>query len=223
MNRLEGILTEIAAVAADAGREPNEVTLLAVSKSQSIEKMKELYAMGARMFGESKVQEALPKMDELSSCGPACFHFIGRLQSNKAKQVVGHFELIHSVDRLELAQALDKEAGKKGIVQDILIQVSLAGEEQKGGATEADLDGLFTAVSGMKNLRLKGFMTVPPYEENPEINRKYFSKMKVLFDKYKKISENITVLSMGMSDDFRVAIQEGSTMVRIGTALFGNR
>ncbi|MDR2883817.1 MAG: YggS family pyridoxal phosphate-dependent enzyme [Deferribacteraceae bacterium] len=197
---------------------PSSVTLLAVSKMQSIDSMCELAALGADLFGESRVQEALPKIEALPN---AKFHFIGKLQSNKIRAMIGKFALIHSVDNLSIAQKIDREAAATCVIQDILIQINLAREPQKGGVYIEALEGLVTAIQTLPNVRLKGFMMIPPMYDEPECNRHYFSEMKEIFDRYR--TDDIDTLSMGMSDDFTIAIEEGATMVRVGTALFGKR
>lgn len=199
-----------------AGR---EIAVVAVSKTRTPDEIRRLIADGCHDFGENRVQELLEKMEALKDENIK-WHFIGQLQSNKVKAIAGKVALIHSVDRLSLAEQINKTAAEKGIVQDILIQLSLAGEEQKGGLAPEELDDVFKDVLKMENLRLRGFMTVPPYNPDPEASRMYFVRLKKIFDEYAKKTKNISILSMGMSGDCRVAVTEGATLVRIGTALF---
>jgi pyridoxal phosphate enzyme (YggS family) len=206
-----------------AGRTPSDIQLLAVSKGQSAVAMRELYSAGCRNFGESRVQEATAKLEELAGCTGISLDFIGRLQTNKVAQVVGRFRLIHSVDRLSLAQAIQhamQEGVAQNMVQDILLQVSLAGEVQKGGVSPDTLPELIDRVVNMPNLRLCGFMTMPPYDDEPEASRAYFHQLYSLFEQYRRDVPSMKELSMGMSGDYHVAIAEGATIVRVGTALF---
>ncbi len=223
VERVKVIYAGIADAALTAHRDPSEVSMVAVSKGQPVEAIKELVMINVVTFGENRIQEALPKIEAFTDNPLVSFHFIGRLQVNKAKQAVDNFSLIHSVDRLELASELQKQAAKKGIKQNILIQVNLAGEEQKGGISRDALRGLYDEVIQMPNITVKGFMMIPPLDEIPENNRGLFRNMRAIFDVYKKENNDIDILSMGMSHDYRVAVEEGATMVRIGTALFGQR
>ncbi|MDR2869345.1 MAG: YggS family pyridoxal phosphate-dependent enzyme [Deferribacteraceae bacterium] len=232
-------LADIAETAIKAGRKPEDIALLAVSKTYPVEDIATLYQAGCLHFGESRVQEAsekmlnlhmLPKIDHTILTGQRfdtlTFDLIGRLQTNKAKQVIGSrkYRLVHSVDRPELVIALEQAAAKAGhMQQDILLQLSLAGEPQKGGVTEAELPALYDAVMQAEHLRLCGFMTIPPFDDDAEVARPYFRRARELFDKYSTQNPAMTVLSMGMSDDYKVAIEEGATMLRIGTAIFGAR
>ena len=207
-----------------AGRNPNEVTLIAVSKTKPLSMIEEAYAAGMREFGENKPQEMRDKAKLWDA--PVHWHMIGTLQSNKIKYVVGTACMIHSVDSLALALAIEKEAAKKELVMDILLEVNIANEESKHGFSEEELDFIVKEIAKLPHLRLRGLMTVAPYTENAEKNRIYFRKMKeLLVDINRKNIDNIIMdsLSMGMSSDYEVAIEEGATMVRVGTGIFGER
>ncbi len=221
---LQSVQGRIAAAAARSGREPSSVRLVAVSKTIDVGRIREAVAVGAAVLGENRVQEAKEKIEKL---GPiASWHLIGHLQTNKAKYTVKLFDLIHSVDNLQLAKEIDKQAAKIGKVQDILIEVNIAGEAAKAGVAVNETAALVREASKLKNISIKGLMTVPPLMDNPEDVRPYFRKLRELAANI--ANENIPgvsmkELSMGMSGDFEVAIEEGSTMVRVGTAIFGVR
>lgn len=202
---------------------PPGVRVVAVSKFQPASKIRALYQeAGLRDFGENYVQEAQAKREELSDLN-LHWHFIGRLQKNKAKQVVGSFSLIHSVDSLELARLIDRLSGEKGIRQKILLQVNLAGEITKGGFSRENLTEALPALQACQHLSVAGFMTMPPLTENPEESRVYFRELRELKNRWGSEFPNLSILSMGTSHDFRVAIEEGATLVRLGTVLFGER
>ena len=207
-----------------AGRDPKEVTLIAVSKTKPVSMLKEAYDAGARCFGENKVQEILEKYPEMPE--DARFHMIGHLQTNKVKQVVGKTVLIHSVDSIRLAQQIEAEAAKKGLDVDILLEVNVAREESKFGLMLEEVIPLLEEVKNLPHVRVRGLMTIAPNVENPEENRKHFKKLYQLYVDIK--SKNIdngtmSVLSMGMTGDFEVAVEEGATMIRVGTGIFGSR
>jgi len=198
-----------------AGRDPAEVTIVAVSKTHPAEAVREAAAAGATDFGENYAQELATKRGE---CGEVAWHFIGRLQRNKAKLVAGQVALVHAVDTLELAQELGKRAGR---IQPILVAVNLAGEATKGGVTEAGAADLSRALTGVANVRLDGLMTMPPPDVDPE---PHFRALRALRDRLAAdLGRALPVLSMGMSSDFELAIACGATHVRIGTAIFGSR
>ena len=207
-----------------AGRSPQEVTLIAVSKTKPLFMLEEAYEAGARDFGENKVQEILekhPKMPE-----DARFHMIGHLQRNKVKQVLPHAVLIHSVDSYRLAEQISQEAGKLGITAKILLEVNVAKEESKYGFFLEDTEAAIREIAKFPHVRIKGLMTIAPFVENPEENREVFKKLyEFAVDIGKKNIDNVTmdVLSMGMTGDYQVAIEEGATMVRVGTGVFGAR
>lgn len=220
--RISSIFKKISYAALRVDRNPEEVRLIAVTKSQPVDKIIEAADLGLRIFGESRVQEAKGKIEKITEFKIE-WHMIGHLQTNKAKEAVRLFSLIHSVDSEKLAIALDREASKFGKLQRILIQVKLSDEETKFGVKETEVEKLIQSCIKLKNLKVEGLMTIPPYFENPEDARFYFRKLRQirdgLIDKYDFLKE----LSMGMSHDFEVAIEEGATMVRIGSALFGQR
>lgn len=215
--RLEIIRLRVERAARRTGR---DVQLLAVTKTVSADNIREAFTQGLTQFGESRVQEALPKMEELPQ---AQWHFIGQLQTNKVKDVVGRFALIHSVDRWRLAEALQNAAQHLDLRVRILIQVNVGGEAQKGGILPGELTDFLTDVSRLRNLQVEGLMAIPPYTENPEDARPYFQKMNTLFTECKAPGTGMKILSMGMSNDFEVAIEEGANLVRVGSALFGER
>lgn len=207
-----------------AGRAREEVTLIAVSKTKPIEMLQEAYAENIRDFGENKVQELCGKMEQLPS--DIRWHMIGHLQRNKVKYIVGRTALIHSVDTYRLAEEINIQAKKKRIVVPILVEVNIAHEESKFGISAEDAILLVEDISKLENIRIKGLMTVAPYVENPEDNRSYFQKIKQLsVDITNKNIDNVSmeILSMGMTGDYMVAIEEGATMVRVGTGIFGER
>ena len=220
---LAEVRQEMAEAARAAGRDPAGVTLLAVSKTCPPEAVAAAHAAGQVSFGESYVQEALPKLDALAHL-PLDWHFIGRLQSNKVKFLGGRFSLVHSIDSSKLAQALHKRlAADSAPVQDVLIQANLAAEGQKAGVAAEELGRLAEEVAGLATLRLRGLMLLPPLG-GAEENRRYFAGLRQARDRLEtRLGVALPVLSMGMSDDFAVAIAEGATIVRVGTRIFGER
>lgn len=207
-----------------AGRSREEVTLIAVSKTKPLEMLQEIYGEGVRDFGENKVQELCDKMEQLPS--DIRWHMIGHLQRNKVKYIVGKVALIHSVDTYRLAEEINIQAKKRGIIVPILVEVNIAGEETKFGTTAEDTMSLVEEISKLENVRIRGLMTIAPFVENPEDNRLYFRKIKQLsVDITNKNIDNVSmeILSMGMTGDYEVAIEEGATMVRVGTGIFGAR
>ena len=208
----------------NAGRNRNEVTLIAVSKTKPVEMLQEIYDENIRDFGENKVQELCSKMEQLPS--DIRWHMIGHLQRNKVKYIVGKVELIHSVDTYRLAEEINIQAKKQNVIVPILVEVNIAHEESKFGISAEDAILLVEEISRLENIRIKGLMTIAPYVENPEDNRLYFRKIKQLsVDITNKNIDNVSmeILSMGMTGDFEVAIEEGATMVRVGTGIFGKR
>ena len=200
------------------------VKLIAVTKNHGIEEMREAIDAGATDIGENRIQEAIGKYDTLER--EVVWHLIGHLQTNKAKQAVRYFDLIHSVDSIHLVRAINKEAEKIGKVQDILVQVNLAKEDSKSGIYEEDLRGLLDLVETLPNLRLRGLMCIAPNYEQVEQCRPLFRKMHEIYQRVKEIpylTANITYLSMGMTHDYRIAVEEGANIVRVGTAIFGPR
>ena len=205
-------------------RDPNEVTLIAVSKTKPVEMLKEAYDAGARVFGENKVQEIVDKYDQMPS--DVKWHMIGHLQRNKVKYIVDKVAMIHSVDSLRLAETIEKEAAKKAVIVPILIEVNVAQEESKFGLKPEEVLPLIEQIADFSHIQIKGLMTIAPYVDNAEENREIFRELKKLsVDIAAKNINNVTmsVLSMGMTGDYMVAVQEGSTMVRVGTGIFGAR
>lgn len=219
------IREEMRSAALAAGRNPDEILLCAATKMNGTDAVREAIAAGVDVCGENRVQELTQKMSERAYDG-APVHFIGHLQTNKVKQVVGKVDLIQSVDSLRLLEAIEKEAARQGIRQDVLLEVNIGNEESKSGFTAEDIPGLVDDFSKYSNIRLRGLMAIPPISQNPGDNRKFFQKMCALaVDITTKNVDNVCVdiLSMGMSDDFVDAIACGSTMIRVGTAIFGQR
>lgn len=207
-----------------SGRNPEEVTLIAVSKTKPVSMLQEIYDHGCRDFGENKVQELVEKYEVLPK--DIRWHLIGHLQRNKVKYVVDKAALIHSVDSLKLAEEISKEALKKNVEVDILIEVNVAEEESKFGAKAEDTVELVSQVAKLPGIHIKGLMTIAPYVENPEDNRQYFAQLRQLsVDISAKNIDNVTmnVLSMGMTGDYETAVSEGATLVRVGTGIFGER
>ena len=209
---------------ANQKKEGKGASLIAVSKTKPVEDIRQVYDCGIRDFGENKVQEILEKYDLLPK--DIRWHMIGHLQRNKVKYIVDKVALIHSVDSLRLAQEIDKEAAKKGIVMPVLIEINIASEESKYGVSPKDCEELIRQISTLSSVRIKGLMTVAPYVENAEENRQYFKIMKQLYvDIINKNIDNVDMefLSMGMTGDYQVAIEEGADYVRVGTGIFGER
>ena len=219
---LAAVQGRIADACARCGRDPSEVRLVAVSKTFPAERVRMLLSAGHALVGESRVQEARAKMEQV---GPgATWHLVGHLQRNKARAAVGAFELIHSVDDEALAQELDRRAAARGIRQSILIQHNLSHEVTKHGLSADGLPDLVDRVSGMEHLDLRGLMTIPPPVERPEQNRVWFRRLLESRDREAaRTGRQLPELSMGMTDDFEVAIEEGATLVRVGRAIFGPR
>ena len=222
--RLKDIRSRIESAARRGGRSPQSVRLIAVSKTKPGRLVETAIAAGADIFGENYIQEAREKIEALSH-HPVSWHFIGHLQSNKAKYAVRLFDLIHSVDSARLASEIDKQAGKAGKVQDILVQVNVAGEESKSGVSPENTETLLRQIGDMKHLNPRGLMTMPPFFDDPERARPFFRQLRLLRDALgEKLPElRLEGLSMGMTGDFEAAIEEGATLVRIGTAIFGRR
>ena len=208
----------------NVNRDPGEVTLIAVSKTQPVEMLREAYDAGARVFGENKVQEIVDKYDHMPS--DVKWHMIGHLQRNKVKYIVDKVAMIHSVDSFRLAETIEKEAAKKNVTVPILIEVNVAQEESKYGLKPEEVLPFIEEIADFSHIQIKGLMTIAPYVENAEENREIFRELKKLsVDIAAKNINNVTmsVLSMGMTGDYLVAVQEGATMVRVGTGIFGAR
>ncbi len=207
-----------------AGRDRKEVTLIAVSKTKPVEMLREIYDAGIRVFGENKVQELVDKYEVLPE--DIKWQMIGHLQRNKVKYIIDRVDLIHSVDSIRLAETIDKEAEKKGITAKILIEVNVAKEDTKFGLMPEEVDDFIEQLANYKHIQVQGLMTIAPFVSDPEENRPIFARLRELsVDIGKKNVDNInmSVLSMGMTNDYQVAIEEGATMVRVGTGIFGAR
>ena len=221
---LEKVKNKISITAQNAGKSEKEITLIAVSKTKPVSMLQEVYDLGVRDFGENKVQEIMEKYALLPS--DIRWHMIGHLQRNKVKYIIDKVSLIHSVDSLRLAEEIDKEAKKHQLIMPILIQVNIAEEESKFGLSSLELLEEIKKISRLSHIRVKGLMTVAPFVENGEDNRKYFKLIKQLsVDIMNENIDNVCmdIISMGMTGDYQTAIEEGSTMVRVGTAIFGER
>ncbi len=221
---LEQVEARIQKACDRAGRDRGEVTLIAVSKTKPAETLREAYDLGVRVFGENKVQELVDKYEALPD--DISWHMIGHLQRNKVKYVIDKAELIHSVDSLRLAETIEKEAKKHNITANILIEVNVAREESKFGVMPEELDEIVEKIAGFPHLNVKGLMTIAPNVENPEENRAVFARLRKLsVDIASKNVDNMnmSILSMGMTNDYEIAIEEGATMVRVGTGIFGER
>ena len=224
-DRLTDVRSRITAAARSVGRDPASVRLIAVSKTFPLDLVRNAYAAGQRDFGENRVQEALDKIQDARDLDIR-WHLLGHLQTNKAKRAASAFAAIHSVDGLELLRKLDAAAASDGTTPRLLIQVDLAGEETKFGVRPEDVPPLFEAAVSLRAARVVGLMTLPPIAENPEDARPWFVQLRRLRDDWAASGvppDMLQELSMGMSGDFEVAVQEGATMVRVGTAIFGKR
>lgn len=223
-HNLQEVTRKIEDAALKAGRNPGDVTLIAVSKTKPVSMLLEAYEQGCRDFGENKVQEILEKYDRMPA--DTRFHMIGHLQRNKVKYILDKVALIHSVDSVRLAQEISREAVKRNLETDILIEVNVAEEETKFGTRPEDTISLIREIAQLPAVHIKGLMTIAPYVEKSEENRKYFEKLRQLaVDIREQNIDNVKVevLSMGMTGDYEVAVEEGATYVRVGTGIFGGR
>lgn len=221
---LKTVNEKIQAACRRAGRDESEVTLIAVSKTKPVSDLEEAYQAGVRIFGENKVQELVDKQEVLPE--DIRWHMIGHLQRNKVKYIVGKVEMIHSVDSLRLAETIEKEAQKKNCVENILVEVNVAEEDSKFGLSVREVLPFIEKISDFPHLHVCGLMTIAPYVEDPEENRAVFARLRKLsVDISEKNIDNVnmSVLSMGMTNDYEVAVEEGATMVRVGTGIFGAR
>jgi pyridoxal phosphate enzyme (YggS family) len=221
---LAAVRERIALAAARAGRSPERILLVGVSKTVDVERIRQAIAAGLPALGENRVQEARAKIEALGR--PVPWHLVGRLQSNKAREAVRLFDLIHSLDRLALAGELHRHAKAAGKVVDVLVQVNIGGEEAKGGAAPAELKALLEQIAPLEGIRARGLMAIPPWAGDAEESRRWFRQLRELRDaaaEWGIAGVEMEHLSMGMSGDFEVAIEEGATIVRIGTAVFGER
>jgi PLP dependent protein len=223
---LAQVRSRIAAAAARAGRDPSTITVIAVSKTFGADRVRAAWLAGQRDFGENKVQEAEQKIAGTPDLSGARWHLIGHLQSNKARKAAAPFAMIHSIDSPELLTRVDSAASEQGTTPEVLIQADLAGEATKHGASEDAIESLVRAAAAAKAVRLAGLMILPPWNENPEVTRPWFARLRQLRDRLVDRgvpAQALRHLSMGMSHDFEAAVEEGATMVRVGTAIFGKR
>lgn len=221
---LDIVERNIQAACDKAGRDRSEVTLVAVSKTKPVSDLMEAYDAGIRVFGENKVQELVDKMEKMP--GDIHWHMIGHLQRNKVKYIVGKVELIHSVDNAELAEEINRRAEKAGVVQDILIEVNIADEETKFGIAKEEVKDFYVNISKLPYVNVRGVMCIAPYVVEPEQNRHYFADLRKIFvDITNNIVDNsrVDIMSMGMTGDYQVAVEEGATLIRVGTGIFGAR
>jgi pyridoxal phosphate enzyme (YggS family) len=226
INEVKAVYRRISQAAMKAGRGPEEIELVAVTKTVDLDMIQRAVEIGLREFGESRVQEARDKILDLKSLFPdsrITWHLIGHLQKNKAKMAVELFDLIHSVDSVGLAEALNEHARQVDKIQRILVQVKLAEEETKHGIAKNKVLECLESLEEMKNLKTEGLMTIPPFFDDPGMSRPYFRELREIRDEAEEEGFALKELSMGMTNDFEVAIEEGATIVRIGTAIFGER
>lgn len=226
LENIKNVYRKISSAAIRSGRSPFDVTLVAVTKTVPVATVEEAMELGLRVFGESRVQEAREKILRVREQMPdytVTWHLVGHLQKNKVKLAVQLFDLIHSVDSIDLAREIDARAGNIGKIQDILVQVKLSEEETKSGVPEENALSLLGEIRALEHIRVMGLMTIPPFFADPEQTRPYFRKLRELRDLAEHHGFELPHLSMGMTHDFEVAILEGATMVRIGTAIFGQR
>ncbi len=214
-------MDKIERAARRAGRDPGKIKLVAVSKTVGVDRIKEAIEAGVSILGENYVQEAQKKIEEIGKA--VSWHFIGHLQSNKAKYAIRLFEMVHSLDSIPLAEELNRRAEKEGRTMNVMIEVNLSGETTKFGTEEEKTFDIARKVLDLKNLSLVGLMTMPPYFDDPEQSRPFYIRLRELKEKMMQEGIPLKELSMGMSNDFEVAIEEGATYVRVGTAIFGAR
>lgn len=220
--RLDTVRKKMAAAAVRSGREPSHIELVVISKMQSVEKLREAFDSGATLFGESRLQEAMTKISLLPK--KVRWHFIGHVQKNKVRKLLPRFELFHSVDSLELALEMDRVAADLGLFPRVLLEVNIAGESSKFGFIPLSLKRVFDELLILPRLQVEGFMTMAPLSEDPETSRPIFSELRLLRDELTRSAGiPLPTLSMGMSNDYEVAIEEGATLVRVGSAIFRKR
>ncbi len=218
---LQALTDGIARAAQSCGRKPEEIIFVAVSKGCSIEEIKQAYSAGCRDFGENRIQEALEKMEETPS--DIRWHFIGKLQKNKVGKAVGRFVLIHSIDSVELAERVSKASEERGIKTAVLLEANTSGEQTKSGLAAEEWEREFIKMLGFKGITVRGLMTMAPLTEDEVAIRRCFSSLRLLRDRLQQIAgehADLSTLSMGMTHDYPIAIQEGATLIRIGTAIF---
>ncbi len=222
-SKVERVRERMAAAARRAGRDPESITLVGVSKTVPPEQIREAIEAGLADLGENRVQEARDKAGQLT--GPIRWHLVGHLQANKANHAARLFDVVHSLDSIDILERLERAAERAGRLVMAMVQIDLAGEPTKSGAREEDLDRLLEAAAGCRCVRVRGLMILPPYDPDPEKSRPYFRRLRGLLHEAqgRHAALELTHLSMGMTEDFEVAIEEGATMVRVGRALFGER
>jgi len=220
--RLDTVREKMSAAAVHSGRKPSHIELVVISKMQSVEKLREAFDSGATLFGESRLQEAMTKISLLPK--KARWHFIGHVQKNKVRKLLPRFELFHSVDSLELALEMDRVAADLGLFPRVLLEVNIAGDSNKFGFIPSALKRVFDELLILPRLQVEGFMTMAPLSEDPETSRPIFSELRLLRDELARSAGiPLPTLSMGMSNDYEVAIEEGATLVRVGSAIFRKR
>lgn len=225
-DKVQEIVEGIRQAAHRVGRDPSTVQLVAATKTMASSQLIEAYAAGVRIFGENRLQEAQEKIPDVGPRHGLTWHFIGRMQRRKLKDIVGNFSVLHSIENVEQARNIDVLAGKIGIQQDILLEVNVAGEVTKGGFALKDMPEALESIFQLPHVAIRGLMTLPPFSDNPENARSHFAALRQLRDTLAQQSlrpGELKELSMGMSRDYQIAIEEGATMVRIGTAIFGTR
>lgn len=225
-DRVSVVRQRIEAAAARSGRNPESIRLIAATKTVPVARIETALDAGVLHVGESKLQEALPKLHALESRRNVTWHFIGRLQRRKVKALIGRFQLIHSVDSVELAEEINRRAEEKGLCQSVLLEVNIGEEATKTGFSASELSNILALLGAMPNVAIKGLMAIPPPTDAPEAARPFFRAVRDLADSLKRSAHDrirMDELSMGMSHDFEIAIEEGATCVRIGTAIFGAR
>jgi PLP dependent protein len=225
LSNLQNIRLKIQETASKCGRDPDAIRLVAVSKKCPVSSLQEAMQANQFLFGENYIQEAVQK--KAATGATALFHFIGHLQSNKVRPAAQTFQMLETIDRFKLAAALDKELKLQDRDMDILVQVNIGRELQKSGILPEDTEKLLTQILPLSNLKIRGLMTIPPFAENPEQTRPYFRALRLLAEEMQEknyfFDNNHVELSMGMSSDYAIAIEEGATLIRVGTAIFGNR
>lgn len=219
--RLEDVNKKINAAAERGGYNPGEITMVAVTKTVAAEVIEEAYAAGLVNFGENRLQDALPKIKALPSA--IKWHFIGYLQTNKVRDVLNNFAMIHSLDRMSLAEALEKKANNLNIKIPVLVQVNTSGEVSKAGIAPFEAEDFLSALKGFRHLEVQGLMTMAPFTQNPEEARPFFRKLREIREEVEIPGIDLKYLSMGMSNDYEVAVEEGANIIRLGTTLFGER
>lgn len=217
--RIQRVRDRMIAAAQRSGRDPHRITLIVVTKGVTTDRIREAVAAGATVFGENRVQEAVQKIEAIE--GARRWDLIGHLQRNKVKQVVGVFDMIHSVDSLDLVRELDRQAGRAGVRQKVLIQVNTSREPSKHGVLPEGVEALVRETAALPHLTLEGLMTIPPQSDEPEDSRFFYRSLRQRADAFRQTGLSVRELSMGMSNDYEVAIEEGATLIRVGTAIFG--